>query len=255
LEEKDPRSQSAPFLEDVLGRLAVPPAQTAILGVCDDGLPVLLDLNDPAPGAILVVSDDDLLRLRLFHTLLQTTALLNSPRSVQFLILSARPEEWQNWMAGREISRHCLGVERLPDHGQETNVDGSPERWLVKLAGWADQRRSGVVTGPAVILLVDDLNAATALEYDARVNFDWLVKEGPAVRIWPVVGLRTASAKELTRWVRLFKTRLLGPADDSAVFTQLSGDSQAAVGPAQFAVHVAERWLKFRVPLLPEEVC
>jgi hypothetical protein len=255
-EEAAAKSPRAPFLEEVLDRISNPPAQTAILGVCDDGLPILLDLNDPAPGAVLVASDDDVLRTRLLRALLQTCVALNSPRSVQFLILSSDPGQWQDWLAKQEITRHCLGVEALPASrpSVESPPQGSPDRWLLKLGAWADQRRSGSVTGPAVVLVVDDLNAATQLEYDARVNFDWLVKEGPGVRIWPVVGMRTASAKELIRWVRLFKTRLLGPANDRALFGQLASEPDTTFDPAEFAVRVQDHWLAFRVPVLPDEV-
>jgi hypothetical protein len=242
------------FLEEVLDRLANPPAKTALLGICDDQLPVLIDLNDPAPGALLAVSDDDLLRQRLLRTLVQTSAALNSPRSVQFIIFSANPAEWQEWVESQEIMRHCLSIERLTPAGEEAPLAGSPERWLLKLSSWADQRRSGGTSGPAVVLIVDDLQAAAAMEYDARVNFDWLLKEGPAVSIWPVAGLRAARAKEMTRWVRLFKTRILGPAEDAGVLKQFSAGAEVQVEPAQFAVRVQDSWLKFRLPILPSEV-
>lgn len=239
----------APELASVLERLVNLPAQTAILGVCDDRLPVLLDLADPAPGALLVASDDDTLRLRLLRTLLQTAAALNSPRSVQFLVLSSQPEEWRAWLDEMDITRHCLGVDGL--------LEGSPERWLLKLASWADQRRTGSSRGPAVILVVDDLAAVPKMEYEARVNFDWLVKEGPGVCIWPVGALAVEAAPELVRWVRLFKTRILGPAVDPAIYRQLASldeqEGAALVDETQFAVRIHENWLKFRIPILPDE--
>jgi hypothetical protein len=240
--------EGAPELGSVLERLANLPAQTAILGVCDDRLPVLLDLSDPAPGAILVASDDDTLRLRLLRTLLQTAAALNSPRSVQFLVLSSAPEVWRAWLDHLDIARHCLGVDGL--------LEGSADRWLLKLSNWADQRRTGS-NGPAVILVVDDLAAVPKMEYDARVNFDWLVKEGPAVRIWPVSALAVEDAPELVRWVRLFKTRILGPAADPALYRQLASvdeqEGAALVDETQFAVRINENWLKFRIPVLQGE--
>ena len=241
-------SSGVPELSSLLERLTNMPAQTAILGVCDDRLPVLLDLSDPAPGALLLASDNEALRTRLLRTLLQTAAALNSPRSVQFLILSSRPEDWRAWLETVDISRHCLGVDSLEDSG--------PDRWLLKLAGWADQRRTGS-SGPAVILVVDDMSAVPKMEYDARVNFDWLVKEGPPVRIWPVGVLAVEQAPDLARWVRLFKTRILGPAVNPTLYRQLAtldeDDSAALVEESQFAVRIENNWLKFRLPLLPGE--
>lgn len=247
--ELDQEPEPGLELAQLLERLVNLPAQTAILGVCDDRLPVLLDLADPAPGAVLVASDDEALRTRLLKTVIQTAAALNSPRSVQFLVLSACPDEWQRWLEGLDAARHCLGVDSL--------VEGSPERWLLKLSGWADQRRTGSSSGPAVILIVDDLAAVPQLEYDARVNFDWLLKEGPGAGIWPVVGLPVSEAPNLVRWVRLFKTRLLGPAADPTLYRQLAAldaqESASLVQPAQFAVRIQENWLKFRLPILPGE--
>ena len=64
-------------------------------------------------------------------------------------------------------------------------------------------------------------------------------------------------APELSRWVRLFKTRILGPAQDASLYRQLAAldeqESSSLLQPAQFAVRIQEDWLKFRVPALPGE--
>ena len=54
--------------------------------------------------------------------------------------------------------------------------------------------------------------------------------------------------------VRLFKTRILGPAEDAGVLKQFSAGAEVQVEPAQFAVRVQDSWLKFRLPILPSEV-
>ncbi len=237
------RAALSPAMEGLLAGLVGLPQQTAILGMCDDELPVLLDLSDPGPGALLVASDEREQRLAVLRTLLHTAAALNSPRNVQFLVLSSQPLEWQDWLEGA-TARHCLGVESLED--------GNCDRWLLKLSTWADQRRTGSINGPAVLLVVDDLSAATQLEYDARVNFDWLVKEGPGVKIWPVAAVAAESLPGLGRWVRLFKSRILGPTLDREVYRQSLqlGDEELAMfdDPTLFAVRIQENWLKFRIP-------
>ena len=77
------------------------------------------------------------------------------------------------------------------------------------------------------------------------------------MRIWPVVGMAVERAPELSRWVRLFKTRILGPAQDASLYRQLAAldeqESSNLLQPAQFAVRIQEDWLKFRVPTLPGE--
>lgn len=235
----------SPALTSLLSGLVGVPQQTALLGVCEDGLPVLLDLGDPGPGALLVACDESAERVSVLHTLLHSAAALNSPRRVQFLVLSSQPETWEGWREGLAASRHCLGVEAL---------DGSGcERWLLKLSAWADQRRLGSTDGPAVLLVVDDLSAATRMEYDARVNFDWLIKEGPAVKIWPVATAAAESLPGLGRWVRLFRSRALGHTLDPEVYRSaapLEGDDEQSMfrQPGHFAVHINGSWLRFHTP-------
>jgi len=233
-----------PTLNEVLERLRGLPPQTTILGVCDDRLPVLLDLADPAPGALLVASDQREHRQSLLRVLVETSAMLNSPRSVQFLVLSSHPAEWQERLQDMQLARHCLGIENI--------AEGNTERWLVKLAGWADQRRKGASGGPAVLLIVDDLAAMLDLEYDARVNFDWLIKDGPTFKIWPVVAMEAHQTPHLTRWLRLFRSRVLGHAFDESVYRQLAPlneqESKNFLAEDRFAVKVGDTWLKFRVP-------
>lgn len=235
---------AGPRLTALLQGLVGLPPHTAVLGVCDDDLPVLLDLADPAPGALLVACDERTQRMAALRTLVHTAAALNSPRNVQFLVLSTQPEEWRRWVEGTPAVRHCLAIEGLEE--------GACDRWLLKLSTWADQRRTGGANGPAVLLVVDDLSAATRLEYDARVNFDWLVKEGPAVKIWPVAAAAAESLPGLGRWVRLFKSRILGYTLDPEVYrqaAQLSDEELAMFSePDLFAVHIQENWLRFRIP-------
>ncbi|GAP08715.1 hypothetical protein ATHL_03652 [Anaerolinea thermolimosa] len=231
----------SPELEALLKQLVGLPRETALLGVCEDGLPVLLDLNDPAPGSLLVCADNYDLRMGVLRTLLQSAMVLNSPRHVQFLVLSARPQEWQDWLPESE-NRHCLGVEDI--------LEESGARWLLKLATWADQRRSLGRDGPSVLVVIDDLSAAARLEYEARVNFDWLVREGPAVKIWPVASAVAESLPGLGRWARLFQSAILGTALDGEVYRkcfQLGEEELALFTDAErMAVRIQDQWLKFR---------
>ena len=239
-----PASRAAsPQLADLLSKMNNLPAQTALLGVCDDGLPMLVDLSDAACGALLVLGDEDSRRGEVLHTLVQSAAALNSPRRVQLVILSGDPEPWRERLARGQADRHCLAVEAVQ----------SPEAsaWLARVAGWADQRRKRGASGPAVLLVIEDMAVLPDLEYDARVNIDWLIKEGPGVGIWPVLGLEARRAAGLQRWVRLFRTRLFGlPADPGAYASFANGEADRLSGlldaPGKFAVRPFDEWMSFR---------
>ncbi|RPJ52262.1 MAG: hypothetical protein EHM21_00635 [Chloroflexi bacterium] len=222
------------------------PDQTVVFGVCEDGLPVLLDLHNPAPGAVVVIGDDREAQLEFLRTAVASAALRNSPRSVQFLVLSCEPDSWKKWIVENGFERHCLTI--------ESAEEGQVREWILRLADWTEQRRLGESSGPAVLLVMDTLSFLSQLEYDVRLNFDWMAKEGPQAQIWPLAVISTDLAKAMSgrRLLRGFQTRIIGYANQPADIIQLAGvDAQEAETfsrRGEFAVKVGENWLRFRLP-------
>jgi len=63
------------------------------LGLAEDGLPLLLDLYDPAPGPLLVAGDGGSGKTTFLQSLAQASDLQN-PGEIQFGVMSPFPEEW-----------------------------------------------------------------------------------------------------------------------------------------------------------------
>lgn len=221
------------------------PAQTALLGICEDDLPVLLDLFDPAPGALIAIGDEREKHLELLRSAVASMVKRNSPRSVQFIVLTRDAQAWQQWVVKHGFERHCLGIE---------DADGELVReWVLRLADWTEQRRLGQRSGPPVLLVMDTLSFLPRMSYDVRLNFEWMVREGPQAHIWPLGTVSTELARVLhgRRMLQAFQTRILGCAENPAVYTDLAGLPQVSVDdfrePGQFAVQVGENWLRFRL--------
>ncbi len=233
-------------LEQLLQQNPALPDQAAVLGVCSDGLPALLDLQDPAPGAMVVIGDERELQVDILRTAVASIAMRNSPRIAQFLVFSCEPEQWLNWAKAQGFDRHCLAIERAEP---ETVRD-----WIIRLADWTEQRRLGQSSGPSVLLVIDTLSFLTGLDYDIRLNFEWMAKEGPPAQIWPVAVISTDLAKTLSsrRLLRAFQTRVIGYANQPADYIPLAGlDAQSAETfgrRGEFAVRLGEGWLRFRLP-------
>lgn len=245
-----PASRSA----DLLGALdtlfqAQPelPAQAAVLGVCDDGFPVLLDLNDPNPGALVVIGDERQQQLDLLRSAVASIVKRNSARSVQILVVSCEPKVWQQWISSNGFERYFIGVEGVED------LDALGE-WIIRLGDWTEQRRLGERSGPPVMVVLDTLSFMTRLEYNLRLNFEWMVKEGPAAAIWPLAAISTDLALSLNsrRLLRSFHTRVLGFSDDASFYQKMNGMSEQAARefgePGVFAVQLGEHWMRFRLP-------
>lgn len=235
----------APSIDSFLRQHPELPAQTALLGICDDGLPVLLDLFDPTPGALIAVGDEREAQLELLRSAVSSMVARNSPRAVQFVVLSCHAQAWREWVVQQGFERYCLGVE---------DADGELVReWVLRLADWTEQRRLGQRSGPPVLLVMDTLSFLPRMSYDVRLNFEWMVREGPQAQIWPLGAISTELAKVLhsRRMLREFQTRILGYAANPAVYGELAGLPQNSLDdfnePGRFAVQVGDNRLRFRL--------
>lgn len=241
-----PQSQTPkPGLRQLLDQNSQLPAQAVILGVCDDGLPLAFDLWDPNPGSLLAMGDMREEQIQLLQMALASVAIRNSPRAAQFLVFSHQPEVWTDWVTRQGFDRHCLAIVEAQD-------DAASE-WIIRLADWTEQRRMGQRNGPPVILVIDTLTFLPRLAYDIRLNFDWLVKEGPAAQIWTMAAISTDLATSLGhRMLRAFQSRIFGCAKDATVFSRLPGFNEQQAGslsqPGRFTVQVGENWLQFQLP-------
>jgi hypothetical protein len=240
-----PKMPQQPSLQALLDRNPDLPTQTVVLGICDDGLPLALDLYDPAPGALLAMGDMREEQIGLLHTVVASACLRNSPRTIQFMVISHQPETWKEWVAAQGFQRHCISIERAHESTLRDPI--------LLLADWTEQRRLGQRSGPPILLVVDTLTFLPRLDYDIRLNFEWLIKEGPPAQIWTVAAISTELASSLgSRLLRAFQSRILGCVKDPQVYTHLAGLDQEQASeytrPGNFAVQAGESWIHFQLP-------
>ena len=237
----------APALETLLASFPNLPARTAILGVGRDGLPVLFDLQDDRPGAILICADRAAGKTGLLQTLLLSTLALSLPHEAQFVVIAAAESEW-DWLTGDPLAgRYVLDV-ALPH-------DPAAAGWILRLAGMAEARSKGLQSGPTLLLLLDGVEFLAEADAGVRTAFEYLLANGPAVGIWPV-GTLTPAAGRLHPLAGRFQTHILGRIRDREVARSfgLTGDAayEALQAGARFAVLVNADWFVFDLPALEE---
>jgi len=225
-----------PPLNEVLADYGPMPPEALFLGVAFDKLPVLLNLHDPVPGPLLITADPGAGKTALLQTIALAAAKMHQPENLQFGVLSSHPDEW----GGMEHIPNNVGVFSL--HNQ------AAEDFILSLASWAHEKRT---SQQSVLLLLDDLEAASNLDFDARQNLRWLLLRGPARRVWPIITLNPNRMENIMPWLDAFHTRVFGTMQNSRQISQLdavSAELQSLHSGSHFTLKEGDHWLRFWLP-------
>ncbi|HSV86025.1 MAG TPA: FtsK/SpoIIIE domain-containing protein [Levilinea sp.] len=239
-----PSGRGALAIDEFLQRYPLPP-RTAALGYCDNGLPMLFDLADPRAGPIMVLGDSESGKSNLVRVLLSSAAHFSTPHDFQYLLFAAHPDEYAGLCETGKQSGHCLGC--LGTYDQDAC------KGIIRMASMAEERYNSDRPAPAIVIVFDDLCFATGLDIDTRLNFEWLLKHGPPVQIWPVALLTTQAALDMGRWTSQFRTRLIGNMPQKAAhrLSMYEGlQSDQILAGKQFGIHIHNSWLRFWVPVI-----
>jgi len=207
-----------------------------LVGLADDGSPVLFDLYDPAAGPVLVAGDGGSGKTAFLQSLARASNLPD-PGDVQFGVLTLFPEEW----TALESLPNCLGI--WPAYHP------SAVGFLSQLVSWAEVLPE---TRQVVFLLFDGLDLMTGSSSQYQPDLRWLLTHGPERQIWPVISVNPARMRHLRSWLDYFHTRVIGRVKNGHNARLLMGEptiSLADLFPGrQFVLSRPDGWLKFWLP-------
>jgi hypothetical protein len=234
-----PSKENAPDADGSDNSPQILPDGSLLLGLAEDGLPLMLDLYDPAPGPLLVAGDRRSGKTAFLKSLARASDL-RDPGEIQFGVVTPFPEEWED----EEALSNCLGI--WPAYHP------SSQDFLSQVVSWAD----ALARSRQVILVMVDgfdlLNAGdTKLQHDLR----WLFLYGPERQAWPVVTVNPGRLNHLDTWLDYFQTRILGRVSRYQTARLLLDKSHADLSTLepgiQYGLSRPEGWMKFWLP--PQE--
>lgn len=225
-----------PPLNQTLADYGSMPHEALFLGVASDELPVLLNLHDPIPGPILITADAGAGKTALLQTIALAAGQMHRPEELQFGMLTSHPDEWSR-------------LESVPNNvGVFPLYHRSAEDFILSLASWAHGNKT---SQQSVLLLLDDLEAASNLDFDARQNLRWLLLRGPARRVWPIITLNPNRMENIMPWLDAFRTRIFGTMQNPRQIEQLdavSAELESLPSGSHFTLREGESWLRFWIP-------
>jgi hypothetical protein len=226
-----------PSLESVIADASPFPSEALLLGLAEDGLPVLLNLNDPIPGPILIAADQSSGKTKLLQMMARAVELLRSPSDIQYGVITSYPQEWE----GFEQNQLNAGVYSA----QHDNT----QEFLQSLFDWAHNNKGN---NQFILLFIDDLESLKSMDPQTEQNLRWLLLRGPSRRVWPIVTINAHNSRNMESWLSFFRTRLFGRTQDAQDSNFIAGtsseDLQDLISGSQFAIREGNQWLKFLSP-------
>jgi hypothetical protein len=213
----DPFSDGFPQLSEVLEENSPIPAYSVLLGVCEDGVPLLLDLTDPYSGSYLIAADDHENNFSVLLNLLTSTYLVNNENEVNIHIITPHPEGYAEVQKTRNL-KICL----TPNQ-KETTIA------IEEFGNLVLARRSSSDLLPFHILAVDGLvDLYNLLNPQIRSLLHLVIEHGPEVGVWVMATIEAGQINpRIFNILESFPSRILSSIRNPKIARYLSGVSQS----------------------------
>ncbi len=225
-------------LDELLAQAGPFPPETILLGACEDSLPFTLDLNNPAPGALLYSGDQIGENSAWLHAALISAVRLNPSRSLQVWVVAPNSDAYQDVIHYPHL-RHLAAPEELVTAAL-----------IQEVAELVEQRRHGDPRGPACILAIDDLASLLHnIDEELYRSLNVLLRHGPRTRVWPIATLNASRADLVEEHLlSTFRTRLIGHIADYDMGAYLAQDDRLDASrideSGQFYAPFGDEWIR-----------
>lgn len=238
-------SKHRPSLEEVLKKQRHLPSFSLLLGLCEDELPLVLDLTDGDHGSFLIASDNGFDNTAFMHSLLTAAFKSNHESQVSLHLISPHADD-------------LLYFHRQPS----LKISYEPFRpeieiVLEEMVNLVDARRRSKQVTPVHIFAIDGLDLLwQALGPQARLRLDWLIENGPAYGLRVFASIEsTYVSRNIQETLNLFPSRILGRISQPNLARYLSGLSRSYLSDlapgAQFFVRTGRH--SFNIWMLQSE--
>lgn len=194
----------SPHLSSILSESSPFPPYSLVIGLCTDGLPFMLSLDNPKSGSILVVGENALAKSQILTAMSISSCRINHPEEVSWSVITRNAHQYAELVS----SPHCQVV--INPH------DRAAGELVVELASIVEQRRFGRERGGTKVLMIDDFHSFIPMlsDYSVYLNLKTLVSKGPACGIWPLISIKSDEAHtEQGQLLRTFGTYIFEKAE------------------------------------------
>lgn len=189
------------------------PAYSIFLGLCDDGIPLILDLTDSNTGSFLIAGDNDASNYTVLSSLLTSAYCFNGPKEINIHLISQHLDDFPMLLKTPHLNL-CLKPEQI-----ETSIA------FEELVNLGKQRRKGESLIPYHLVAIDGLDSfIKTADLQIPKLLTWLIENGPEVGIFVIATIESIQiAPKLFPILNCFPSRILNQISNPGMARYLSG--------------------------------
>jgi len=191
----------------------IPPA-TAILGLAEDGAPLLIRLPSPDVGHILVLGQDGCGKTSLLHTVALSLALANDPQGVALVLLGAALAEVA---ALPHANGGCVAV----SDSEKLSMLDSLRKTVAERLKWQEKATAAmsailpssatISRGPSAVVLIDDFaDVVLAADQQERETITYLLTHGRTAGVHLICASKNTALMSASLLLGHFPVRIVG---------------------------------------------
>jgi hypothetical protein len=201
------------YLEKIFKYHSPLPAYSIFLGLCDDNVPLVLDLTDTYTGSFLIAGDDDASNFKILSTLLTAAYCFNSAKEVNIDLISSQLDDFLRLLKTPHLNL-CLKPQQI-----ETSIA------IEELVNLCYQRRKGETLIPFHLVSIDGLDELIKnVDSQIRKLIAWLIENGPEVGVYVIATIESNRIiPSHFPLVECFPSRILNAVSNTWMARYLSG--------------------------------
>lgn len=202
-----------PGLEEVIEQISPLPAFSLLIGICEDGTPLIVELKNTKTGPVLASGDNRFGNQQLLHSMLLSACMLNSQEDMKIHLVAP------NVRAYPELIRQGHVVQAFNSQDMASKV------LLEEFVRLGRDRKRGKEVYPMQILAIDELDLLLQdFEKVLLKQFQWLLEVGPEVNLWVVATISSKRVRsDFRALLRSFSTQIFGRIESPVESAQLTG--------------------------------
>lgn len=190
-------------LKDVVYKMGLMPKGVVLLGIAEDGLPVLLHARDSKAPNIIIWNRLARQGLRILKVIAEYLFSHHKSDKIEFVVFTRNPGDWgelNDYGFGTNSNTACIGIIPIYSELAEVVMRG--------LARWANESHKSAKA--PVILMIDDMENLESASSDFKLNLRYILLRGREKHLYSVGTSNKNNFHKVQQWLDGFQREIYG---------------------------------------------